>query len=48
MIEPRGALQEVPFVDPRSPRYRLPIEVWGRLPVRLTRALGPRLIGSLV
>jgi FemAB-related protein (PEP-CTERM system-associated) len=41
-------LTAVPFVDPRNPRYRLPIEVWRRLPLSLTRALGPRLIGGLV
>jgi FemAB-related protein (PEP-CTERM system-associated) len=38
----------VPFVDPRNPRYRLAIAVWRRLPLRVTRALGPRLIGGLV
>lgn len=40
-------LKEVPFADPRNPRYRLPIAVWRRLPLRLTRALGPRLISGL-
>jgi FemAB-related protein (PEP-CTERM system-associated) len=40
-------LKAVPFVDPRNPRYRLPIEAWRRLPLRLTRALGPRLISGL-
>ena len=41
-------LKEVPFVDPRNARYRLAIDVWRRLPLRLTRALGPRLISGLV
>jgi hypothetical protein len=41
-------LKEVPFVDPRNLRYRLPIQVWRHLPLRLTRALGPRLISGLV
>lgn len=40
-------LKEVPFADPRNPRYRLPIEVWRRLPLPLTRALGPHLIKGL-
>lgn len=40
-------LKQVPFIDPRNPRYRLAIEVWRRLPLRLTRALGPRLISGL-
>lgn len=39
-------LTEVPFADPRNPRYRLAIEVWRRLPLALTRALGPRLISG--
>src|SRR5262249_46805382 len=38
----------VPDVDPRNPRYRLAIAAWRRLPLRVTRALGPRLIGGLV
>lgn len=40
-------LREVPFADPRNPRYRLPIEVWKRLPLSVTMRLGPRLIGGL-
>lgn len=40
-------LREVPFADPRNPRYRLPIEVWRRLPLALTQRLGPKLIGGL-
>jgi serine/alanine adding enzyme len=41
------SLKEVPFADPRNPRYRLPIEVWRRLPLGLTRALGPHVISGL-
>jgi FemAB-related protein (PEP-CTERM system-associated) len=41
-------LRAVPFVDPRNPRYRLAIEAWRRLPLMVTRALGPRLISGLV
>jgi FemAB-related protein (PEP-CTERM system-associated) len=40
-------LKEVPFTDPRNPRYRLAIAAWRRLPLALTRALGPRLISGL-
>lgn len=40
-------LRAIPFVDPRNPRYRLPIEAWRRLPLAVTRALGPRLISGL-
>ena len=41
-------LRSPPFTDPRNPRYRLPMAVWRRLPLALTRALGPRLITGLV
>ncbi|HXJ84525.1 MAG TPA: FemAB family XrtA/PEP-CTERM system-associated protein [Candidatus Methylomirabilis sp.] len=40
-------LADVPFVDPRNPRYRLAIAAWRRLPLSLTRALGPHLISGL-
>ena len=40
-------LKEVPFTDPRNPRYRLAIAVWRRLPLRLTRVLGPHLISGV-
>jgi FemAB-related protein (PEP-CTERM system-associated) len=40
-------LAAVPFVDPRNPRYRVAIETWRRLPLPVTRALGPRLIAGL-
>ena len=32
-------LGEVPYLDPRNPRYRLAISVWRRLPLVVTRAL---------
>jgi len=40
-------LSHVPYLDPRNPKYRLPVEVWKRLPVRVTMNLGPRLIRGL-
>ena len=40
-------LKDVPFADPRNPRYRLAIDLWQRLPLRLTRSLGPHLISGL-
>ncbi len=39
---------ELPFTDPHNPRYRLPIAVWKRLPLFVTKAIGPRLITGLV
>jgi hypothetical protein len=38
---------QIPFADPRNVRYRLPIFVWQRLPVQLTKRLGPALICGL-
>ncbi len=40
-------LDRIPYVDPRNAKYRLPIAVWKRLPVPLTRSLGPHLIRGL-
>ncbi len=41
-------LDAVPFVDPRNVRYRLPMAIWRRLPLPVTRAVGPHLITGLV
>ena len=41
-------LKDIPHVDPRNPRYRIPIEIWRRLPVFVTKSLGPRLITGLI
>jgi FemAB-related protein (PEP-CTERM system-associated) len=38
----------MPYVDPRNPRYRFLIGTWKRLPVALTKSLGPRLISGLL
>ncbi len=36
---------EMPDFTPKNPRYELAAKVWRRLPLGLTRRLGPRLIG---
>jgi len=38
---------DVPNVDPRNPRYRIAIGLWRRLPLAVTKRLGPRLIPGL-
>lgn len=40
-------MKTMPFVDPRNSRYRLAIGLWKRLPLVLTKALGPQLITGL-
>lgn len=39
--------KEVPNLDPRNPKYRVQIALWRKMPVFVTRALGPRLISGL-
>lgn len=39
--------QEIPYLDPRNPKFRLAIAAWKRLPLWLCKALGPRLIRGL-
>ena len=34
-------IKDVPYVDPRNPRYSLPIAIWKKLPVAITKKLGP-------
>ena len=41
-------LKELPCVDPRNPRYRIPIALWQRLPLFISKRLGPRLITGLL
>lgn len=41
-------LREIPYLDPRNPKFRLPIAVWRRLPLFLTKALGPWLIAGIL
>ena len=40
-------LKDVPYLDPRNPKYRLAIAAWQRTPLFITKALGPRLISGL-
>lgn len=40
-------LKDIPNLDPRNPRYRMQIALWQRMPLFVTRALGPRLISGL-
>lgn len=39
--------EELPGLNPDNPKYRLLIGCWQRLPVALTRALGPAIVRSL-
>lgn len=41
-------LRETPYLDPRNPRYRIPIALWQKTPLFVTRRLGPRLISGLL
>jgi len=41
-------LRDVPFQDPRNLRYRIPIATWKRMPLFLTKALGPHFIHGLI
>jgi FemAB-related protein (PEP-CTERM system-associated) len=40
--------RSVPHLDPRNPRYRLPILIWQRLPLFATKALGPWMMPGLL
>lgn len=42
---PMGGLP--PRIDPKNPKYRLAISAWRRMPLFVTRALGPRLISGI-
>jgi len=41
-------IEEIPRVDPRNPRYRIPIAIWRRLPLFVTKRVGPRLMTGLI
>jgi FemAB-related protein (PEP-CTERM system-associated) len=38
---------DVPQVNPSNPRYRAAVETWKRLPLGLTRWLGPRIVRNI-
>jgi FemAB-related protein (PEP-CTERM system-associated) len=40
-------LKDVPNLDPRNPKYRMQIALWRKMPLFVTRTLGPRLISGL-
>ena len=39
--------EAVPYLDPRNPKYRWAIRAWRKLPVPITKSLGPHLISGL-
>lgn len=39
--------QVLPELDPKNPKYHLAIKVWQRLPVALTKVLGPRIVRNI-
>ncbi|HUQ18879.1 MAG TPA: FemAB family XrtA/PEP-CTERM system-associated protein [Gemmatimonadaceae bacterium] len=40
-------LKAIPDIDPRNPKYRLQIALWQKMPLAVTKAVGPRLIAGL-
>jgi hypothetical protein len=38
---------ELPQLNPNNPKYRLAISVWQRLPVWLTKLMGPPIVRNL-
>ena len=42
-----GEGAKVPNLSPANPAYRLQIGIWKRLPLFVTRRLGPRVISGL-
>ena len=39
--------REVPDVNPLNPKYRLMVETWKRMPLALTKIVGPWIARSL-
>jgi len=39
--------RDVPFLNPRNPKFRVATAAWRHLPLAMTKALGPRLITGL-
>jgi len=37
----------IPEINPRNPKYRMAIGLWKKLPVPLTRVLGPRIVRNI-
>lgn len=40
-------LSDIPYTNPHNPKYRLPIAIWRKMPLVLTRSLGPWLIRGI-
>jgi FemAB-related protein (PEP-CTERM system-associated) len=38
---------EMPDISPRNPKYKLAIELWKRLPLTITRILGPPIVKNI-
>jgi hypothetical protein len=38
---------ELPHLNPTNPKFALVIEAWKKLPLGLTKVLGPRLVRSM-
>ena len=38
---------EMPDITPRNPKYKLAVELWKKLPVTVTRVLGPHIIKNI-
>ena len=39
--------RDIPYLDPRNPKYRIPIAIWRMLPHSVTRVLGPWVIRGI-
>jgi hypothetical protein len=37
----------MPNLNPTNPRFKLAIQLWRRLPLGVTRVVGPRLVGNI-
>jgi FemAB-related protein (PEP-CTERM system-associated) len=37
----------IPEITPRNPKYRMAIELWKRLPIQVTRFLGPHIVKNI-
>ncbi len=42
-----GKGKEFPGLNPKNPKYRLAVNTWKRLPVAVTKILGPRLVRNI-
>jgi hypothetical protein len=40
-------VKDLPDIDPRNPKYRIQIAAWQKMPLFVTKSIGPRLIPGL-